>query len=719
MKGIRAEVYPRARFGAVLWVLGCAAVAGGTVGCNASVDGGDKTPDPASAGGSTTVSAGGSGTGAVPQGGGGTSGGSDGMVTQVDTALPPLPELVNVSASIVDDSVNITFDEVDGARDYRVYVLPADSDISSDDSGHITVQNAVYRCAGDRQAPKTVLDSTDWVQGYDIYTLVDGADVIGYTRTMDESTLGYVYTTPGDGRVPVYQLGDSASNADSDCDFMGGMTRWQESRSATYTTSETERTTLLGERWRDDGIAFYVPSAAGAETQSVYVQEETDNSPRLFFIDGAEASMRDSDTVAFPVLKAAADGAVPLRRVFYHNGCGKSHDVLAAGNPAFERARVQGDLIPINEVHWSGFEAETTLVVEALADGCPYDGFMSPKPVAARDIYPEWQTPEALQAASPTGELYINGQHEAGVNPKPISRSFVKVSPANRPEMDWFMDFSTATEADALADADCGTLDGNCWGAHRLISDDLDVTFVAVEDDRREVGQAFGEFWVTYGDVAADVNGKFRITPAQKATMAADSFVHATMMLDTFTTGRRYPQIIISDKDVPVQYHMQEGYALVFQTFGGWPNVFQLEVCDHQYWDVNAQCPAFDSHHILDPNDIESVTGLLPHPEVGEHSGMDRATKLDVYASTERAYWFLDGRPFSCADLPDATVPAGPVTVTFGDVLYHSGVDATFTYTAKALQVSSRRHYDNLGFSSGVPAPEWDESRFPCATHLK
>jgi hypothetical protein len=68
--------------------------------------------------------------------------------------------------------------------------------------------------------------------------------------------------------------------------------------------------------------------------------------------------------------------------------------------------------------------------------------------------------------------------------------------------------------------------------------------------------------------------------------------------------------------------------------------------------------------------------------------------------------------------LPATGVPSGPVTVTWGDVLYHSAVDRTMKFHAAHLRLDTRRHYDNLGFSSGLPAPGWDESRLPCAAPI-
>jgi hypothetical protein len=666
------------------------------------------------AGGSSSTTTGGS-TGV----GGGVNAGGSATQVSVKTALPALPAIANVVAKTVDDDVNLTFDPVDGARDYRVYILPDDKDITSDATGHITVKNAIYRCAGDRQAPPTTMDGASQVQSGAIKTLVDGQSVDGVMRTMADATLGYVYATAGAGRTPVYAMGDSAPDADNDCYFQ----RWATSRVKKYATSESERTMLLAQSWRDDGIAFYVPSVAAANTRPVYTVQPAmgvnGTANRYYYVDGPEATKRGKTETAFQVLTdVGGPDTEPLMRVFYQNGCGKSHDELAAGKPRFERARRQGDQLPVFDLHWAGITGPTTLVVEALADGCPYQGFFATQSQPARDVYPSWQTLDQLRTASPTGEVYINGQHEAG-NPKPIARSFISVSPGPKPDLDWFEGFGSPNALGTLKDAPCGEPTNNCWQEFRQASDVEDVSFMFVETDRRATAPLLGELWVTYGDVGADVNGKFRLTPSKKATLAADTFLHATMTVDTFTTGRRYPQIIISDQDVPVQWSMKNGYAFVVQTFVDWPNTFQLELCDHKYWDVNDQCPAFDMYHVMDPNDPNKRIGLAPNAEVGEHMGLDRGTVFDVYASTKRLYMFLDGEPYGCANLPSSSVPAGPVTVTFGDVLYHSGVDHTYAFTSKALQVSTRRHFDNLGFKSGVSAPMWDEKRMPCVSQLK
>jgi hypothetical protein len=72
--------------------------------------------------------------------------------------------------------------------------------------------------------------------------------------------------------------------------------------------------------------------------------------------------------------------------------------------------------------------------------------------------------------------------------------------------------------------------------------------------------------------------------------------------------------------------------------------------------------------------------------------------------------------PYGCVDLPAGKIAAGPATVTFGDVLYHSGVDLAdwYPYHRTHMQTETSRHFSNLGFSSNAPAPQWNEMRIPC-----
>ena len=186
----------------------------------------------------------------------------------VSTKLPTVPAMTNVLGTLNDDSVSITFYRVEGALDYRVYPLPSDSDISVAADNTFTVHNAVYRCAGDRESPAPTIDNGPTVQGSAIHTEVDQEMVGGYMRTLAGATLGYVYSQPGPGLTPVYALGESDPNADnSTCYFA----RWAASRVKKYTTSASERSQLLANLARDDGIAFYVPSGGGSTTKQVFV----------------------------------------------------------------------------------------------------------------------------------------------------------------------------------------------------------------------------------------------------------------------------------------------------------------------------------------------------------------------------------------------------------------------------------------------------------------
>ena len=58
-------------------------------------------------------------------------------------------------------------------------------------------------------------------------------------------------------------------------------------------------------------------------------------------------------------------------------------------------------------------------------------------------------------------------------------------------------------------------------------------------------------------------------------------------------------------------------------------------------------------------------------------------------------------------------------------MLYHSGADVVgadigwmYEFHVRHLATETRHHYDNIGFSSGVAAPEWNEKILPCQKTL-
>ena len=217
---------------------------------------------------------------------------------------------------------------------------------------------------------------------------------------------------------------------------------------------------------------------------------------------------------------------------------------------------------------------------------------------------------------------------------------------------------------------------------------------------------------MTLADWAANTNGKFRLTPKTKGALASDAYLHVTYDVDSFSTGRRYPQLLISDRSWPVQENLANGATIVVETINESPVDLEVQLCDHRTWEVNDQRPRWDLHHL----ESGGSRFLAPVPELIDRAGRDRMNRYDVYACTERVYVLLDGAPFGCVQPTPGVMPAGPATVTFGQVLYHSGADLSpwNAFHEEHEKIMTGRHWDNLGFSSNVPAPAWDENRFPC-----
>ncbi|MEJ0099076.1 MAG: hypothetical protein WDO12_04760 [Pseudomonadota bacterium] len=661
------------------------------------------------------------------------------VTTMPVTSLPAVAALNNVQVAVNGGSATITFDAVDDARDYRVYALPSDDNIQLASDGSVIVPNAVYRCAGTYQTPAVRLEDAT-ADDHGITVRVASA-VNGYTRSLAEATLGYVYTTADAAAdlIPVYVVGNPDVRSDDDYYY-----RYQASREKKYTTSASEYATLVAAGWRDDGIAFYVPRTASAATKPVLANanlEDPQYGARYYINQGAELNSRSSSlgfATAFNVLAATAAGARPLMRAFYQPAGGRSHDELVVGQANFTRIRYQGLSNAATVLHYSGITASTTLVVEALDRGCPFQGNISSRSLAAQAFsfstytvaHQPWYTITDLQKIVDRGEVYINGQFDGIVGrPKAIARTYVTVAPKARQQMDWMS--TPASFSETLTTIACGSPDGNCFQQFRQQSNTYDVAFMSAETDHWQIGSVQGELLLNYADWAADTNGKTRITVRnQKATIASNSYVHATMEVNSVGSARRYPQLIISDQNIPVQFNLINGRSLVLQTFADYPARVDLEICDHVTWEVNQQCPRFIFRHKF--NSSGAIAGINPIPEADQYlAAVDASTKFDLYTSNSRAYIFVNDKPYACANIAASTgvspvpvPPVGAVTVTFGDALYHSGADDNFNikmaggFITRHFNSSTSRHYDNLGFSSGVAAPAWDETRIPCSSTM-
>jgi hypothetical protein len=668
------------------------------------------------------------------------------------TALPTLPPLTNVVATQREDSVGIDFDPFDKAVDYRVYPLPSDADVTANANGSITIKNAVYRCAGLRQTDELPNNTTnDVANTANVY--INGQ--YSWKATVPSTpTLGYVYPEPGMNLAPVYAVAVHPSSYE---------VGWRESRPKIYTTDMSVRQSLIAAGGRDDGIVFYVPSTASATTETVYhsetavpVQNWTQYS-EYYFTSGDMASHMTDTTPpapAFQILTATATGAQPLMALFYQPA--QQHTELAVGQERFNRAANQGPG-PLWHLEWAGITQPTTLVVEALASGCPYQGFLSPEHMSDPP-HQTFFTESDLQAASATGEVFINGQYDppgsaagpallktTSASPIPIARSFVQVSPNPHDPTAWdFYDgFNVAsTFGTATATVDPGYCPSGTTTCAHYTSPTFDIGAYSIDNPTNvplfAYGQFLGQLWDAFDDWKQDVTGSVRFTVQKMASIDADAtkFLHVTWSVDSVSTGRRYPQLIVSDQPIPVQDGFQNpnGNFLIVQTIQGPSMRFEVEafhgLVNGHPWAVNNQAP---DHALVDYDNwsggMNTNQTIPPAEPPFEHAGMDRMTKYDAYISSDRLYVFMDGTPAGCTQYAkNGFTIGGPVTVTFGDVLYHEGAETEvgscvagsptgMPFLLDHQCTETKRIWDDLGFKSGVNVPQWDSTNFPCVSY--
>jgi hypothetical protein len=630
--------------------------------------------------------------------------------------LPELPRIDNVAPLVRGDTLIVGFSAVEGALDYRIYPLPDDKNVLVGTDGSLVVRDAVYRCAGDLARERR--DSPS----FDVFGATLTGDVHGYKRTEADSLLGYVYLTPAAGREPVYRVGDPnrlagyawpAYVAPPGIDYGAG----------DFVVGTDARDALLAKGWRDDGVAFYVPSNG---TRMVHA---SDGDALLFYVDGPEATLRGAGRNRFNILSSEEPGSVPLYRIYYWMGA--EYDVLAAGKANRDRVLYQGN-VPITSLAWPGIDKETTFVIEALDKGCPFPGgFLGAMaaPSASTNTTAPTITIDKARNTS-TGELFVNGQHDAANRPKPIARAFVTAAPKPRPNMDWFMAFD-----EPLSPLKAVYEDGN--GVRILQNDRVSVEFVNGVTDY-SYGALLRQF-------AIGSNASFSITARNAgARIRQGTFLHTTMSVDIASTGRRYPQIFITTApgDLaeyangahtntitfrlgPWPFEQQppgSNQTILVQVFGPRPEL-QIEFCDQRGWGVSQQCPRANLYGFHAGTEMADWKApWLPVPVMGEYAGMDRPVKFDVYASTERVYVYVEDRPAGCAVLPAGRMPSSDVAVVFGSAGYHIDIDesverenAQHQYWHRYSAGHVERRFDDLGVDSDVPLPApWDESRLPC-----
>ncbi|MFT3925221.1 MAG: hypothetical protein QM778_21975 [Myxococcales bacterium] len=638
-------------------------------------------------------------------------------------ALPALPKFDNLTPVVRGDTARIEFAPVKGAKDYRIYPLPADADVLVGDNGEVAVKNAIYRCAG--ALPRDDR-SMDQLKAFFAASVSGGAG--GFNRQEADSILGHVYLTPGAGRTPVYRVANP--------NWVGGYA-WEynappakEFNGADYVTTTDARDALLKQGWRDDGIAFYTSTSA---TKPVYRHEDTKSGLSVLYTDGAEKQARDGQgggMERFKVLAAAGQDTVPLYRIFY--GYNNEHDVLAPGDAYRERVLYQGNM-PVTSLTWPGLTGETTLVIEALDNGCPFPGgYIGAKAAPAADLGGVMSQPTITldQARLSSGEVFVNGQYEPSNRPKPIARGYVSVKPEPKPVMDWFQSFDPGTD---LGNVQTLVEDQN--GTRVYHNDTMSFEFQAAN-----ANYSFGPL---LGQLAMGSASTYSVTAlGANAQLASDKYLHVTMSVDLPSTSRRYPQILITDtpigdpgRDISYQVPMMtrlgpldgtnsgKYHTLVVQTFFGQPEL-QVQFCDQRGWGVSAQCPMANIYgYHVGTGDTGWDSPWLPTPVMGEYVGMDRLVKFDVYASTDRVYTFIEDKPAGCAVVPAGRFPGGAVNVVFSLAAYHIEIDEFVTgkpprqgYWNRYSVAHSDRKLDDLGVKSGESLPAWDETIMPCGS---
>jgi hypothetical protein len=163
--------------------------------------------------------------------------------------LPELPLFDNLAVTVRGDTAIVDFSPVLGAKDYRVYRLPADGDVLVGSNKDVVVRNAVYRCGG---ALPREDRSTNAMKP--LFSLSLAGNVEGFQRNEADATLGYVFITPGPGRTPVYRVANPNSIGGYTWEYDAPPTK--EYNGAEYVEGTPARDELVAQGWRDDRLSF-------------------------------------------------------------------------------------------------------------------------------------------------------------------------------------------------------------------------------------------------------------------------------------------------------------------------------------------------------------------------------------------------------------------------------------------------------------------------------
>jgi hypothetical protein len=656
--------------------------------------------------------------------------------TEGELCAVPLAVFDDIRVDVRGDTAVVQFAPVKDALDYRIYLMPEPAALGTDTEGRPTVRDAIYRCAGRR-----TVDDREEQYGALYAESLRGRDN-GYVRSEAESVLGHVYARAGEGRVPVFRLADPSGNGGYfNAEWIPPL--YREANSAEYVIDPARRAELVRQGFRNDGIAFYAPLQGKRSVYRAAYEPDAHQGARvsLWFTEGPEHDARTRGDQSlllelgerFQVLAEPASDTVPLYRVTYRSG--STFDVLAAGEAAYQRVLHQGG--PVTSLTWSGLRARSVLVIEALDAGCPFPrAYLGAFHVDAEQDsagaplgYPT-ETLDTLRAPE-TGEVYVNGQHDPESRPRPIARSFVEVAPEPPAAFDFHARFDDPGEFEDM----------------QLYQDSLATVY---RNARWSIEASACEGNFSFGAVLGQLflgMGRCRVSVVPRgfsAHISAERYLHVRMASDLPSTGRRYPQLLItsarspeadeveSAADLPIHNRLGPldraalpgpDSSIIIQPYFSFHEL-QLQFCGRRGWGPTVRCPRANIYGYNAGESSMPWVGepWLPVPVVTDRVGFDRPVWLDVYASTERVYVFLDGQPAGCAVLPPGQMPAGEVSVALRALLDEPEKDDVVrlepgrVFERSYSQLHSDRRMDDLGIALDVPAPAWDDTLLPCGT---
>src|SRR6185295_592796 len=106
---------------------------------------------------------------------------------------------------------------------------------------------------------------------------------------------------------------------------------------------------------------------------------------------------------------------------------------------------------------WSGLTEESTLVIEALDSGCPFQGLLAATSIDAPPHQPFLGLDDVRESTG-TGEVFVNGQFDVEELPDAIARTFVRIRPSSPGDWDFHEDFEDGAALETVEDlavSDC------------------------------------------------------------------------------------------------------------------------------------------------------------------------------------------------------------------------------------------------------------------------